>query len=728
MGKRGPLILKLLSVVIIVGGFYASTLLQVDNSLELFSGDNKEEQVKFKKFRAQFAEDEELIIIGLSPQRKLESFRDFVPIRELTDQLKQLPEVKHVLFLNTIDFPSKHGQNTVTRKFLPLNDSVSFNFFYNGISAFKDITPKFLNSDHSKACVYVYLKKSDRHGEQVDRIQSVLKTFTSLNPVLIGRSVGEINLQTKIERDTSRVILFGVAILFITIILIFRDWRSIVFLFWNLLLCLALFYLFIYFSGFSLNVLNQSVALLILVLSLSDIVHILYTFQQGHKVFQVLEHSLILTSLTTALGFLVLFITGSKVIIDFAFMAVVGILLSYIVARLFSPLLFSILKVQTDKKVIQKSVKYQASASRIAIFSSLLLLIIGIGFIVSNGKIDQHLNDHLDTKSPEYASVQFYENNFGGTRKIDLFLHSDSKLITPETIHLMDSIESHFRSYYGATSVFSLNTILKRYNRYQHKGKPGAYRIPENLNQKYLESVLLRKEELGLKKSITEDLKSLRITATMHDQGANTLVAKMDSTERYIQTIAPAGTSFYLGGISAVQDRALLRISNLLLFGILSSVLLVALFMGLIYRSISEVMIVLLVNCLPIALVMTTILLLNGHFSPSSLVIVSIILGVAVDDTIHFMSRLKTNLKLNPGGNYREILYTTKNEVKKGIVSTSLLLMAGFAALLFSDFEANQQNGIFFIVGIGSALLADLYLLPRLLFVLLKTQPRSDVN
>jgi predicted RND superfamily exporter protein len=110
--------------------------------------------------------------------------------------------------------------------------------------------------------------------------------------------------------------------------------------------------------------------------------------------------------------------------------------------------------------------------------------------------------------------------------------------------------------------------------------------------------------------------------------------------------------------------------------------------------------------------------LLGIEFKLTTAILFTVAFGIAVDDTIHFMSKLK--LELAKGKNLHYAIKRTFLEAGKAIILTSVILVAGFGLLIFSQFGVTHFTGLLISLCLVFALLADLFLLPILLFPLKK--------
>jgi uncharacterized protein len=144
--------------------------------------------------------------------------------------------------------------------------------------------------------------------------------------------------------------------------------------------------------------------------------------------------------------------------------------------------------------------------------------------------------------------------------------------------------------------------------------------------------------------------------------------------------------------------------------------LFISILMGVLFRNVRLVLISLIPNVIPLVVVAGAMGLAGIDIKPATAVIFTISFGIAVDDTIHFLARLRQELTL--GKPLREAVRITILGTGKAIILTSVVLLGGFGSLLTSEFQSTMYMGLLVSATIGTALFADLLLLPALLHVL----------
>lgn len=175
---------------------------------------------------------------------------------------------------------------------------------------------------------------------------------------------------------------------------------------------------------------------------------------------------------------------------------------------------------------------------------------------------------------------------------------------------------------------------------------------------------------------------------------------------------------FNLTGTPHLIDKHLSYLSVSLVKGLGISVLIVALIIGLIYRSLSIILISIVVNVIPLIFIAGLMGFLGIELKTSTSIIFTIAFGIAVDDTIHFLGKFKHELMKGKSKVYalkRSFLTTGK-----AMILTTLILCSGFLLLIFSSFLGTFYLGLLLCIALFVALIADLTILPVLLLLFYK--------
>jgi len=171
-------------------------------------------------------------------------------------------------------------------------------------------------------------------------------------------------------------------------------------------------------------------------------------------------------------------------------------------------------------------------------------------------------------------------------------------------------------------------------------------------------------------------------------------------------------------GTSYLIERGHESVTRQMVQGLLVAFAVVGLVAGFLFRSWRLSFILLIPNIIPLVWMLGLMFLLGIEFKLTTSILFTVAFGIAVDDSIHFMSKLKT--ELDTGKNLLYAIKRTFLEAGRAIFLTTLILVAGFALLSFSQFGVTHFTGLLISFTLVFAFLADFFLLPLLLFPLKK--------
>ena len=176
----------------------------------------------------------------------------------------------------------------------------------------------------------------------------------------------------------------------------------------------------------------------------------------------------------------------------------------------------------------------------------------------------------------------------------------------------------------------------------------------------------------------------------------------------------------HLTGTGHLLDKNMSSLAKNLTFGLVIAILLVSLLMGFLYKSVRIVLIAIVPNVFPLLMLAAVLGFVGIDLKVSTAIIFTISFGIAVDDTIHFMSKFK--LELNKGKTFLYALKRTYLSTGRAIVLTTLILCSGFLLLMLSDFLGTFYVGLLLSLTLLFALISDLFILPVLLLYFFKNR------
>jgi len=429
-----------------------------------------------------------------------------------------------------------------------------------------------------------------------------------------------------------------------------------------------------------------------------------------------------LTSLTTIAGFLSLVATNIETIVDFGIITAIGIAYAYLVTITLLPALLGLrrrepgaARAAVDRwgASLEGLAKWSMRWRRAVIGGALLLSIIAL---VATGWVDRRafVFEDLKASSPLRARIDEADRVYSGIVPLSFFLEgSDQSLIEPDTLAQLRKLRELLTGQDGIELAQGLDLTLQRTHFVWFDEAPEADRLPDSraLAAQFLLMIPrdMVEEHLrsraGLVSSRTRDLGSLRLRILL-----DSIQAKLPPIRA---ALAEQGVSLYLTGTTPLIQEVYDSILGSLESSVGLSVAFMAALFLVLFGGPRGALIALLPNLLPLVFLAGSLVLFRIALKPSTVLIFSMAFGIAVDDTIHFLARFR--LERSRGLEREAAILRTARETGAAIVTTTLVLSAGFLVLLISSFEALTNQGILLAFGLAAALLADLIFLPALL-------------
>jgi uncharacterized protein len=494
--------------------------------------------------------------------------------------------------------------------------------------------------------------------------------------------------------------------------------------------------------GRELSALAALYPILMLILGTFDTIHVMSKYiderQKGLNAEEAVKITIkemtlptFLTYSTTAIGFLALVTNNIQPIIDFGINATIGVTIAYIMAIVFVPACLSFFELDQLVKISKESDVWKMlfhrlhfytkkKAKLIAVLTVLLfgVMLWGISLITTNYKIESQL--------PVGAQVTkdflFFEKNFSGFRPVEfaIFSQNGHKISEFEVINEINKVEDKIRSFPMFRAITSVTAIYKSINQMNEGGATSAYKLPADslafAEAQYLSSKL---PKASVNILISKDGTKSRIATRINDIGADSVKAVSLNIEAWIKSNIDSNLiKIKRTGTGLLIDKNGEYIRDNTVYGMLWTVFLIAILMAFILRRWQMMFIFLIPNLLPLFICGALMGFLGIELEAGVSIIFSVIFGIAVDDTIHTLSKFK--IFKEKGYSVDGALYMTMMEVGKPMIQTAIILFFGFMVMLFSANPPSVNVGILMSLTLASALVSDLFLLPVMVRWLVK--------
>lgn len=493
--------------------------------------------------------------------------------------------------------------------------------------------------------------------------------------------------------------------------------------------------------GKQLDLLMVLLPTIMFVVGMSDVVHLMTKYIENlrrgdHKSLAIktalkeVGLATFLTSFTTAVGFLTLLTASIRPIQEFGIYTAAGVLIAFLAAFTIIPAAWVLQKEPSVSakqehrsfwfRLLSRSLIYVSKKPKEIIVICLLICIVS-SFGISKIIINTYLIEDLPADDPLKQSFTFFDDQFGGSRPFEAIIEVQepkATLFDSVVINEVEKVNHYLEKTYEVGGLISTNTVIKSLNQAVNGGNYEFYNIPNESGYKRISKPLKRlvkKEELdGM--LYANNVQTGRITGWIDDIGSAISLQKIEDFNEFVkQNVNTNTVDFKITGTSLLIDKNNIYLAKNMLQGLGIAFAVVALIAGLLFKSARMVLITLIPNIIPLLMVAGIMGLFGITLKLSTSIVFTIAFGIAVDDTIHFTSKLK--LELDKGKSLLYALKRTYLSTGKAIIVTSLILSGGFLILILSSFGGTFYTGLLISLTLMFALIIDLTLLPAFIIL-----------
>jgi len=485
---------------------------------------------------------------------------------------------------------------------------------------------------------------------------------------------------------------------------------------------------------------------MILTLAVADSIHILITMLQKMRVdgmskLDALIESIrlnfmpvFITSLTTVIGFLTMNFGDVPPFWDLGNITAFGMTMAFLFSTTTLPAIMAIFPVkatQKEKLRTSKSTIYQKLGNyvvkqpiRLTVIS--VIIIGALGYLASKNKFNDEFINYFDTSVKFRTDTDYISDNLTGIYNIEFSIGSGESggINNPTYLTKLNDFENWLNEQPEVIHVNAFSEVARRVNRSMHADNTEFYRVPER-REEAAQYLLLYELSLpfglDLNNQINVDKSESRVTVTLKNIDSPQMIAFSERGEQWLKDNAPK--EMHALGVSPMLMFSKLgfRQADSMLKGNIIALILISMILMLALRSFKLGMLSLIPNVTPVIIGFGIWALYKAQINTGMVVVFGMTLGIIVDDTVHFMSKfLRARREL--GYTAKEAVVYAFETVGKALVTTTLVLLAGFAVLSTSSFALNSYMARITVVIILSALIIDFILLPSLLILTSKKE------
>ncbi|HHG85488.1 MAG TPA: hypothetical protein ENJ82_12145 [Bacteroidetes bacterium] len=734
----------LASLVLLTGVFvWNLQFLRVDFSFDTFHPKNESESIFFQSYRDTFPHFDNAIQIALKgPNGTIWDPEFLAKVDTLFASFAHIPNVDTVLSPTRLEYYRRSGigvkgrrllrfdseENLAKSKKILAEDSLLyFNHFSEDrkyIGGILLVDPEIIDLPLRDSVSYALRKLLMASG-----LENVVSGVPFIRTEFVEKVRGEITWFLLLSAFLTLAVMF----------LLYRKWWSMLLPLLGVGLSLVWMMGFLGLIGKSLDMVSELLPSIIFVVAISDIVHLFTRYQQDlHRgldrksamkaTLKEIGLALFLTSFTTAIGFASLYVSPLPPVKGFGLVAALGVIFAFVVSIIIIPnalMLIPAQKVRESKGIgnakfwepfLEKlHVWVRKNPWPIAIGFFLLLAVSGVG--MSRISTNAYLLDDISEEDPARKSMKFFQDNFYGARAFEMaiFPREGHSMTDLDLLQNLDALAQYLHSQERMSPFLSIVGYLKQAHKIRKGGRKSHYTLPDEQREveeliglgyagggeKFLDLIMTRSRKMG------------RVSGRLGDIGTYKFEEIEDNLGEYYRTqIDTTLFTYHLTGTPILTDNNVIYLRQGLFYGLLLAFILISILMGVLFRSWRMLLIGVVPNIIPL-LVTAGIMGFTGvSLRASTSIVFLVAFGIAVDDTIHFLSRLA--IELREGRDLESAIHNTITGTGKALILTTIILFAGFVLLLTSDFGGTYVMGFFTALTLLVALVSDLLLLPVL--------------
>ncbi len=489
-------------------------------------------------------------------------------------------------------------------------------------------------------------------------------------------------------------------------------------------------------AGMFLSTATVNVPTLIMTLAVADCVHVIATMRQsmknGFTKVQSIERSIalnfvpiLITSVTTAIGFLMMNMSDSPVLRDFGNLSALGVMVACFLSVTLLPALLKLLPIhvkmetsQDQKHVMDRLGDFVVSQRRALLPLSVAVIVVCASLIPLN-KVNDESVEYFGQRNEFRQAADFMEERISGMTNISIAIKTNESqgIAAPDFLNTIGEFSSWLRDQPETDHVATLADVYKRLNKNMHGDDEAYYSLPQEreLAAQYL---LLYEMSLpyglDLNNQINVDKSSIKMVLTVANLGSVELVDLENRIYQWFAERAPqyqvvaSSPSLMFAHIGERNMASMLSTLPITLV-LISALLIFAL------RSVKLGLISLMPNIAPAVIGFGLWALISGEINLGLSVVVTLTLGIVVDDAVHFLSKYQRARR--EGQTAEQAVRYAFHTVGRALWITTVVLVAGFSVLAMSSFRLNADMGQLSAIVIFIALVVDFLFLPTLLML-----------
>jgi len=749
---RAPILSCIVLLAMVVGAVFGIERIKIDDSLsQLFRSDTKEfhqyEEVTKRFPSTEF--DVLLVVEGktLLARENLEKLRDTVTDLQLIDGVRGL-----VSLFSARQAPEP-GKLPAALFPPDLPEGEAYEQFAQTVKSNEIIRGKLLSEDGTLALAVLSLdpKVVADNVRLRATIGEIRKTMTDdldgsgLARELSGVPVMQLEIRNAVERDGLIYNVAGILAGCVIAILFFRKISFMVVAAFPPLLAILLSLGVLGWTGFSLNMFLNVMTPLIMVISFSDSMQLTFAARDrliaGEDKYTAFKNAVlvvgpacVLTHATAGISFIALQFSNSDLIRAFGEAGLLATVIALVAVLSLVPV-FGVLLVRHEEAFAAKFKSADLGVNalrrfcafiavrmvgRPGLFSLLaVLVVVGLGVIYANLEPRYRLADQVPDKQQAVQASGRLDAKLTGANPIDVLIEfpKGQSLYAPQTLKIIAQVHATIEKQAGVGNVWSVETLRRWLAEKAHTDSVDTLKEYVDL----LPTTLVRR-------FISENQDAVVVSGRVPDHDSSEILPVVQKLDAALDAVRAANPGYEIAvtGLSAIAARNSADMISKLNHGLTIEFALVAIFIGLAFRSVVVMLACILPGIFPVVLSGTVLWAMGEGLQFASVVALTVSFGLGLSATIHFLNRLR--LESPPGVGAGLAVERATVLVGPALILTTVVLACGLGVTVFSDLPSLRLFGWLSAFAMVAALIADLFILRPTAMWLISTAQRLRGN
>ena len=761
--KNRLLLLILLFVVTAVMAFFASKIKLSYEFSKAVPLDNPKYQ-DYLSFKSKFGDDGNVLVVGVQTDQffKIKNFEAF---RTLNNELKKVQYVEDVLSVsNAINlFKDTVSQQLIAkpvfRAEIKTQEQVdsSRNIFYS-LPFYKSLL---YNPKTNAYLMLVRINKdvlnSKGRTKVINDIISPIDDYSAATKIqthISGLPLIRTEVADRIAKEMQWFIIGSLALSALILLLMFRSIKTTLLSLLVVIIGVIWSVALIQLLGYKITLLTALIPPLVVVIGIPNCIYFLNKYHSTYKKTGNKEQSLIdmvskmgivtlFCNITAAIGLAVFALTKSAILKEFGEVAGLSIMLIFVISFILLPGTLSYMAVPGKKQLKYLDVKFFTSLllrverwvfnHKKIVYALTVALIIFSVIGIFKLKTEGFIVDDLPKTDKIYTDLKFFEKNFHGVMPLEIIIDTKKRygLAGARALPVlakMDTLATYIKAQKEMSRPLSIAEGIKFVKQGFYGGDSSNYALPNSFDAAFVGDYLRpQKDSTGknnLSKLLTSFIdtarESTRMSINMADIGTEKLPIILAGIRKETDHLFDSSKyKITLTGSTITFLEGSTFIINGLKESLLWAFLFIALCMLYLFKSVRILICSLIPNIIPLVVTAGIMGWAGVRLKPSTVLIFSLALGIAIDVTIRFLVNYNQELPVN-NFNIKATVSETIKHTGLSILYTSMVLIAGFIIFCFSGFGGTQSLGWLTSITLFTATLSNLILLPVLLLDVVK--------